>query len=448
MAERFRRLFRPTRTQMIVLGFFLLILGGALLLLLPWATRPGEETSILGALFTSTSASCVTGLVVYDTFSHWTVFGQVVLLTEMQISGLGFITIGTFAMILLRRKIGLKGRELIHESLSTLQLKGSVRLVRRIILGTLLLEGSGAVLLASRFVPEMGLLKGCYYGVFHAISAFCNAGFDLMGYREPYSSFCAYVGDPVVNLTLCGLIILGGIGFLVWEDLITHRHRWRRYRLQTKIVLTTTAALLCGGMLLFYVTEKDGVFASLSPGETFWAALFSAVTPRTAGFNTVDTAALSNGGKVLTMALMFIGGSPGSTAGGIKTTTLVVILLHIKSYIAGEEGCQIFHRRLDQDAIRRASVVFFVNFSLALFATLVLLIGQGLPLDEVLFEAFSAIGTSGMSTGVTRDLNALSQLSIMLLMFCGRVGSLTFAMSFTERRRGKIQYPEEQVIVG
>ncbi len=449
MIQMLRQRVHLSRTKLIMLGFVLLILAGTLLLMLPAATRDGQETGFLGALFTATSATCVTGLVVYDTWTHWTLFGQLVLLTLIQIGGLGFITIGTFALSLLGRKIGLGGRELIRDSLSTQQIRGSIRLVHRIVRGTLLFEGIGAVLLAIRFVPELGFARGCYYGVFHAVSAFCNAGFDLMGFQGEYSSFCNYADDPIVNLVLMGLIIVGGIGFLVWDDLLTHRWHWRRYRLQTKVVLTATAALIVGGTLRFLLSERNNLFADMSWGERIWAALFCAVTPRTAGFNTVDTAALTSGSKVLTMILMFIGGSPGSTAGGIKTTTVVVIFLYIRSYLFSNEDCTIFHRRLDRDAIKRASVVVFINFSLALFAILVLLVGQDLPLADVLFEAFSAIGTVGMSTGVTRELNALSRLVIILLMFCGRVGSLSFAMSFTERRHtGRLRYPEERIIVG
>ncbi len=440
---------RLSRTKMIMLGFLVIILLGALLLMLPFASRAGEETSFLGALFTSVSATCVTGLVVYDTWTHWTLFGQLVLLVQIQIGGLGFITIGSFAMMILGRRIGLKGRELIHESLNTLQLRGTVKLVRRIIVGTLFFEGVGAALLAIRFVPEFGPLRGVYYGIFHAVSAFCNAGFDLMGCQAAYTSFTAYAGDPLVVLVLSALIIIGGIGFLVWEDLLMNRWHWRRYRLQTKIVLTATAALLAGGTLLFLLTEGDGLFAGMGAGERFLAAFFAAVTPRTAGFNTIDLAAMSSAGKVLTMMLMFVGGSPGSTAGGIKTTTLVVILLHIRSYLFHERDCTVFRRRLEEDNVKRASVVIFINFSLAIFAVMVLLTGQDLPLADVLLEAFSAIGTVGMSTGLTRELNALSRIVIMMLMFLGRVGSLSFAMSFTERRHtGELRYPEEDIVVG
>ncbi|MCC8103640.1 MAG: Trk family potassium uptake protein, partial [Clostridiales bacterium] len=236
-----------SRTHLIMGGFLIIILIGACLLMLPFSTKSGETTTFLGALFTATSSTCVTGLIVYDTWSHWTIFGQLVLLILIQIGGLGFITIGTFAMILLGKKIGLAGRELIHESLNTLQLRGSVHLVRRIVCGTLIFEGTGAILLSIRFVPQMGIVKGIYYGFFHSISAFCNAGFDLMGYQEPYSSFCAYASDPLINIVLCSLILIGGIGFIVWEDLLVNRWHWKKYSLQTKIVLVATAVLTVGG---------------------------------------------------------------------------------------------------------------------------------------------------------------------------------------------------------
>ncbi len=444
-----KKRFRPSRTQTIMLGFLLIILLGAGLLLLPFATREGQVTTVSGALFTSVSATCVTGLVVYDTWSHWTLFGQLVLLVQIQIGGLGFITIGTFAMVMLKKKIGLGRRELIHESLNTLQLCGSVKLVRRIIWGTVLFEGVGALLLAVRFVPQYGLMRGLYYGVFHAVSAFCNGGFDLMGQREAYASFSFYAKDPLVVLVLVALILIGGIGFLVWEDVLEHRLRWKRYCVQTKVVLSATAVLTVVSTALFLISEHGHLFSDMTVGEQLLAALFAAVTPRTAGFNTIDTAAMTDGSKVLTMCLMFVGGSSGSTAGGIKITTLVVILSHIGAYLFHNEDCVLFHRRLSLDVMKRASVVVCINFSLAMVAVLVLLIGQELPLGDVLFEAFSAISTVGMSTGVTRDLNLLSRLVIMLLMFLGRVGSLSFAMSFTERKRsGGIRYPKEDIVVG
>ncbi len=436
-------------SQRIVVGFFIIILVGALLLMLPFAARAGEKTTLPGALLTAVSATCVTGLVAYDTWSHWTIFGQLVILTLIQIGGLGFITISTFAMIMLHKKIGISRRTLIQEGLSTLQIRGSVRLVRRIIFGTLLFEGGGALLLMIRFVPQMGWLRGIYYGIFHAVSAFCNAGFDLMGYREPYASLTAYYADPLVIPVLSALIIIGGLGFIVWEDLMEHRLDGRRYRLQTKIVLSVTALLLLGGTLLFLYSERHGLFAGMTIKERLLSAWFSAVTPRTAGFNSVDTASLSDGGLFLTVILMFIGGSPGSTAGGIKTVTLLVIFLQVRSYVLRKRDCEIFGRRIDDETVRKANMVLVINLLLAVFGVLVILMSQDLPIRDVLFEVFSAIGTAGMSTGVTRSLHLTGQIVVMLLMFCGRMGSLTFAMSFTEHRKtDKIRHPSEDVNVG
>ncbi len=438
-----------TNSYKIILGFLCIILVGTLLLMLPFATKEGEETTFTGALFSAVSSTCVTGLVVYDTYTHWTLFGQLVLLTLIQIGGLGFITISTFLMIAFRKKIGLGGRTMIQDSLSTLQIKGSVKLVQRIIVGTLLFEGTGALLLATRFVPDMGLAKGIYYGIFHAISAFCNAGFDLMGFRGRYSSFCSYYNDPVIVLTLASLIIIGGIGFVVWEDIYINKWHIKKYHFQTKAVLLTTAILLFGGTALFLLLERDNLFADMNLGEKLLSAFFCAATPRTAGFNTVDTASLSNGSFFATIILMFIGGSPGSTAGGIKTTTVFVMLLYIKSYLMRQKDCVAFKSRMDSEAVKKASVVVFINLLLAVCGSLLIFASQDLPLSDVLFEVFSAGGTVGMSTGVTRQLNEFSRIVIMILMFLGRMGSLTFAMSFTERRRAtEIRYPEEQLIVG
>ncbi len=439
-----------SRTQKIIVSFVGVILAGILLLMLPISTRNGETTTLSGALFTSVSATCVTGLVVYDTFTHWTLFGQLVILLLIQIGGLGFITFGMFTMIVLGRRIGLAGRELIQESLNTPHLRGNVRLVRRIFCGTVFFEGVGAVLLSIRFVPQMGVSKGIYYGIFHSVSSFCNAGFDLMGFQEEYSSFTAYAGDPLVNIVVMTLIVIGGLGFFVWDDLWENRLHWHRYMLQTKVVLTVTAVLIAGGTILFLITERGGVFAGMNPGERTLAALFSSITPRTAGFNSVDTASLSNPGKLLTMALMFIGGSPGSTAGGIKTTTLAVIVIYVGAYLFHNKDCVIFHRRLDSESIKRACIILFINFTLAFAAViLILTVQENLAMSDVLFEAFSAIGTSGMSTGVTRDLNLVSRLAIALLMFLGRVGSLSFALILTENRKEeKVRYPEEEITVG
>lgn len=438
-----------SRTKQIMLGFLVIILIGSLLLMLPVSTKPGQSTDYSGALFTSVSATCVTGLVVYDTYTHWTIFGQLVILTMIQIGGLGLITITSFAMIILRRRIGLNSRELIRESLNTPQLHGGVRLVRTIIRGTLLIEGIGALLLSIRFVPELGFGRGIYYGIFHSISAFCNAGFDLMGYQGEFSSLTAYATDPLVSIVIMLLILIGGIGFLVWDDILVNKYHFIKYRLQTKVVLVMSAILVFGGALLFFIFEYSNLMADMNFGEKVLASFFASVTPRTAGFNTISLSEMTNASKLLTVIFMFIGGCPGSTAGGIKVTTVAVIFLYIKSYLLHTEDCVVFNRRLDKDAIKRASAIIFINLSLALIMLFVIMATQDFEPLDVMLEVFSATGTVGLSAGITSELNTVSRTGIMILMYLGRVGSLTFAMSFTERRTsGVVRYPEERIIIG
>ncbi len=438
-----------SQIQMIAFGFFVIIVAGTLLLMLPVSSR-GESVGFLDALFTATSASCVTGLVVVDTCRNWTLFGQLVIITLIQIGGLGFMTIGVFFSIYIRRKISLRERELLQESINTLQLAGVVRLVKLIVKGTLIIEGIGAVCLSIRFIPRFGFWKGCYYGIFHSISAFCNAGFDLMGEKEAYMSLVDYVEDPLVNLVIMLLIIIGGIGFIVWQDVYEHKLHIKKYMLHTKIVLLTTMLLIFGGGLAFWLYERNALFAELSPMGKIWAALFSSVTARTAGFNTVDTGALSVGSKILTMVLMFIGGSPGSTAGGIKTTTVVVMLMYTWSTLRNRSGCNIFERRLSDDAIKKAGMVLVLNLVMALVAGLVICgVQPELAMDDIMFEICSAIGTVGMTTGITRDLEVVSKCIIAFLMYCGRIGSMTFALSFIQRKKKEaVQYPLGKISIG
>lgn len=438
-----------SQTQFIAYGFFCIIMIGTLLLMLPLASRDGRSEPFLNCLFTATSASCVTGLVVADTWSQWSLFGQLVILTMIQIGGLGFITVGVFISIILRRKIGLKERGLLQESVNTLQIGGVVRLAKKIIIGTCIFEGTGALLLAIRFIPQFGFLKGVFYGIFHSISAFCNAGFDLMGNQQPYSSFVAYYDDWLVNLVIMSLIVIGGIGFIVWDDLSRHKLRFKKYMLHTKIVLVTTLILIFGGGLLFYIMERDNLLVGMNTSGKILTSLFSSVTARTAGFNTTDTAALTDGSKLLTIILMFIGGSPGSTAGGIKTTTLVVLLLCVHSNIKQTYGVNIFGRRLEDDAVKRAGTILTINLLLALTASLVIMALQPLGFSDILFETFSAIGTVGMTTGITRALHPISRVIIILLMYCGRIGSLSFALAFVQsKRKAHIQQPAEAINVG
>ncbi len=438
-----------TYTQILALGFGLIILMGAVLLTLPIASREGSWTPFLSALFTATSATCVTGLVVYDTYQHWTLFGQLVILALIQIGGLGFITIGAYISVILKKKIGLKGRTAIHESISTIEIAGVVRLVRKIIRGTVLFELAGAALLALRFIPEFGLLRGLYYGVFHSISAFCNAGFDLMGIREEYSSLVAYEGDVVVNLTIMALIIIGGAGFMVWDDFQRNRFHFKKYMLHSKILLTGTGVLIVGGSLLFFLFEYNGLFADMTIKEKILGAMFAAVTPRTAGFNTTDVAGLSDASKLLSMVLMFIGGGSGSTAGGIKVTSAAVMVLSAVAMIRRTPGVNIYGRRLDEDAVRRASAIMMCNLGLILFASMIILAIQPLAFTDVFMETFSAMGTVGLSTGVTRSLLPLSRVLIIMLMYCGRLGSLTFALVFAQRKNAApVQQPVEKIVVG
>lgn len=439
-----------TNVQVIACGFLLLILAGTALLCLPAATRSGQPAAFGDALFTATSASCVTGLVVQDTGLYWSPFGQAVILLLIQVGGMGFITISTLLLLLFRRRIGIRNRERMIESINTADTGSILPLTRKIFVGTAAIELTGAVVLSLRFIPLFGVAKGLWFGVFHAVSAFCNAGFDLMGpVSGPYSSFTAMADDPLLVLTLSALITLGGLGYWVWEDLWRKRLHWRRYRLQTKLVLAVSLLLTVGGTGLFWLLERRSL-AGMPAGEQVLRALFNAVTPRTAGFSTTDAAALSDGGKLLTVIYMFIGGSPGSTAGGIKTTTMAVLLLYTLAEMRHSRSAAIFGRRIDPEYHRRAAVIAANNLGLALGASLLLcLLQPAVPLADCLVETFSAIGTVGMSTGITRQLGALSRALLIFLMYCGRVGSLSFSLALFEKRsRPPVTQPTETLIIG
>lgn len=435
--------------QLIAFGFFFLIMTGTFLLMLPISSRDGTFTPFMTALFTATSASCVTGLILVDTFTHWSFFGQLVLLLLIQIGGLGFITIGTAVSLILRKKIGLKERGWIKESFNVLDIGGVVRLIKRVLKGTLLFEGIGALLLFIRFFPRMGLAQSIYYSIFHAISAFCNAGFDLMGRYEQYSSFTAYYNDPVVCFTLCFLILIGGIGFFVWSDIADHKFHFRKYALQTKMVLSVSAVLIFGGALLFYLIEGNRLYADMDLTGKICSSFFSAVTPRTAGFNTTDTGALSEGGKLLTIILMFVGGGSGSTAGGVKMVTVFVLLLYLRSTLLRTTGTNIFGRRIETNTITKAAALLSTYLFFILAATLTICSIQDFPIGDTLFEVVSAICTVGMSTGLTGSLNGVSQIIIAFLMYIGRLGSLSFALSFTDHKKlTHIMQPVERINIG
>ena len=440
---------RLTHIRFIAVGYFIMIAIGTVLLMLPFATKSGESAGFISALFTAVSSSCVTGLVLHDTATFWSLFGQLVIITLIQIGGLGFMTIALFTTHLLKRRAGLRERALMAESINTESLGGMRRLTRIIILGTLIFELGGATILATRFIPLFGWIKGIYYSVFHAISAFCNAGFDLMGgYSGPYSSLTAFSDDIIINAVIMFLIIIGGIGFLVWEDIITHRHHIRRYRLHTKIVLTITAVLIFGGALLLWLFEIDGVCHGMSIKEQILTSLFGSVTARTAGFNTVDSALASDSSKFVTILLMFVGGSSGSTAGGVKTTTVAVIIINLFCYIRGNEA-HIFGRKLPENALKKAVTVISISLAFAICGALFICVTDNVPIIDALYETFSAVNTVGVTVGITRDLNTISTLMLAFLMYFGRVGSISFALAILEKRSVlPISYPTENITIG
>lgn len=444
-----KKRIRLTYTKVISIGFALLILLGAFLLMLPVSSVSGEWTPFTNALFTSTSATCVTGLIVYDTFSHWSLFGQITIISLIQIGGLGFMTVITMFSFLLKRRIGLRERRLLMESSGSLELKGVIRMIRKILFGTFLSETVGAVLLSLRFIPKMGFLRGAYYAVFHSVSAFCNAGFDLMGRYEPFSSLTLFYDDIIVNLTICGLIIIGGVGFIVWNDIFNFRTKLSKYSLHSKIVLVTTAALLLTGTVLFYVFERDGVLADMPEYKRWIVSFFQSVTLRTAGFNTADFSAISRSTVVIFCILMFVGGSPGSTAGGVKTTTFAVLVLSAVTSARRSNSITVFKKRLEDKTARQASAVVVV-YVLTLSAAIMLMCAvEPFSLASIVFEAVSAMGTVGVTMGITPELSAVSKYTVILLMYAGRIGGLTLMLTLAEKRKQiAVKRPAEQVLIG
>jgi trk system potassium uptake protein TrkH len=441
---------RITPAQIIILGFLGIILMGAALLMLPIATRGSGGASLLEALFTATSATCVTGLVVQDTALYWSPFGQLVILLLIQVGGMGVITLAITVAMVAGKKIGLKQRWVMQESIAAPQVGGIVRMTGFIIRAVLLIEGAGALLLAFSFCPTFGLLRGLWYAVFHSVSAFCNAGFDLMGVSQPFSSLTAYTSDPLINGTVMVLIVLGGIGFLTWDDLWVHRHHLQAYRLQSKLILVTTLLLLVGAFLFLFLYEfNQNTWQGLSLGERVQAAMFQAVTPRTAGFNTVDIARMSEPSLLFLIVLMLTGGSPGSTAGGYKTTTLAVLLLSAWAVISRKAHTQCFGRRLPDDTLRRAVTIFLLYLVCFLTGGMLICCIDGVALMKAMFEAASAIGTVGLSLGITSGLSSPSQLILIFLMYLGRVGSLTLIFALASHEHlSAAKFPQERLIIG
>ena len=445
MPENLCKKKHMTSFRLIILGFAGVIFLGTVLLMLPISTSEQVLTPFHEALFTATSAVCVTGLVVKDTGSYWSQAGQTIILVLIQIGGLGVVTVAASVSLLSGKKISLMQRSTMQDAMSAPKVGGIVRLTRFILKGTFLTEAAGALLLLPVFLSDYGL-KGIWLSVFHSVSAFCNAGFDILGTAvHAFPSLTGYYGSILINMVIMLLIIIGGIGFLTWDDIYTNKLNFKRYRMQSKIILMTTTCLILLPAVFFFTCDLK----NLPMGKRLLAAVFQSVTTRTAGFNTINISEMSEASKAVMILLMLIGGSPGSTAGGIKTTTVVVLIVFVRANLMEAAGCNVFNRRLDETAIRKASVVMCTNLFLILTGTIFMEIMQPFSLADVMFEVFSAMGTVGMSAGITRDVCMASRMMLVFLMFCGRIGSLTFALSLKgHRHEAPIRKPVEEITIG
>lgn len=446
-------------TQILMLGFALLILAGSFLLNLPISSRNHQSVGFINALFTATSAVCVTGLSVVNTLEQWSIFGKIILITLIQVGGLGFMSLTAILFIIIGKKIGLRERLLIQESLNQSSISGLVRLTKRIVWGTFIVEGIGAIFLSIAFVPMYGPVKGICYGIFHSISAFCNAGFDLVG----ESSLAPFVSHPLINLTIMLLIICSGLGFGVWFDVmaaIKNRIRYRkskrnlfeRFHLQTKLVLIMTVILLGVGFLFVFVLEfsNPSTMASMPLPEKILAAMFQSVTLRTAGFYTIDFQYMTQGSQFLSLLLMFIGGSPGGTAGGIKTVTICLLFLQVFTTVGGKEEVEVLDRRIPAETVRRALTVIMIALGVVMLVTLTLTVTEDADFMTLAFETVSAFATVGLSMGFTANLTVIGKLVICLTMFIGRLGPVTiaFAMAMRTSKVNKVKKPTGKLMVG
>jgi len=438
-------LFELNPPRVLALGFMTLILVGSILLNLPMASADGNSIGILDALFTSASAVCVTGLIVVNTATHWSMFGKVIILLLIQIGGLGIMTMATMVALIMGKKISFKERLIIKEQLNQDTMSGMVRLILYVLAMTFSIEAVGAALLSFDFIPEYGIAKGIWFSVFHSVSAFCNAGFDITG-----NSFMSYTDSPITILTLSALIIAGGTGFGVLNDLAKHR-RWVRLSLHTKLVVTMSLILLLLGTVFFFILEYSNpdTIGQMPFLEKVSAAFFASVVPRTAGFNSIDTAALRESSVFLTIILMFIGGSPGSTAGGVKTATIGVVLMATISIIRGDKDIEIYEKRLNQETVFKSLAIVTVGMGMIVLISFLLTITEGKNFLDVLFEATSAFATVGLSRGITPELTEIGKIIIIGTMYAGRVGPLTMAYAIGYNKKHKrYRYSEGHISVG
>jgi len=439
------RFFRLNYFQKIILGFAALILFGAFLLMLPISSNERVYTPFLNALFTSTSASCVTGLIVYDTAVHWSFFGQVVILILIQIGGLGVAVAVSSLILLSGKRIGYSQRNTLANSISISSQGGIMKMLIFLLKWTGVIEFFFAILLATQFIPEFGWRRGLWYSIFHSVSAFCNAGFDLMGIKSPYSSLTGYAENPIVNLSIMALILLGGLGFMTWQDIAKNKGNLHRYRLQSKIILSATAFIVLLPALFYFFVEFRGM-----PMESrILASLFTAVTPRTAGFNTVDFSKFSDSGIFLQTLLMLVGAAPGSTGGGMKITTMTVLILTSVAIFRNNSRTEAFGRTVPEEAIRNATTIAFMYVCLCVLSGMFISLYENIPLLTTSFETASAIATVGLTLGITPKLSPLSHTLLIFLMYIGRVGGLCLIYAvFPNANPNKGRLVEENIIVG
>lgn len=435
--------------QILALGFLAFIIIGTILLMLPVSSNSNQYTNFLDSLFTSTSAVCVTGLEVLDTGTYWSKFGQIVILILIQIGGIGFMTISTFIAVLFGRKVGLRGRLIVKEAFNTFHIQGLVKLVIYVVITTFVIEGLGALILSYQFLDNYNLKTSIYYGIFHSVSAFCNSGFDLF---SGFSSYMEYYNNQIVILTISILVLIGGVGFFVISEIISHKKK-RKYSLHSKVVLISTFILTIFSIVIFYLLEYNNTktIGEFSFFNKLISSLLLAVSPRSAGFSTVNLEDMTTASHFFTIILMFIGAAPGSAGGGIKITTVVILLMTVVSVIKGRDDTEIFRKRIDKEGVYRAVSVAFISFMLVFVITTILTVTEKADSMIILYEVVSAFGTSGLSLQFTPSLSVIGKVFIIITMYIGRLGPLTLIFAFLYKRKLKdfsIKYPEDKIIVG
>ncbi|MEQ8153493.1 MAG: TrkH family potassium uptake protein [Clostridiaceae bacterium] len=448
MQNKLTKHIKFSAVQILALGFAIVIFIGGIILSLPACSADGNYTSFIDAVFTSTTSVCVTGLVTVDTGTHWNYFGKTVIMLLIEVGGLGFMSFATLIAILIGKKITLKERLLMQEAMNTFSFQGIVKMVKYVLAFTFSVQILGAIIMSTQFIPEHGFLKGAYYSIFHSVSAFCNAGIDIIG---NFRSVTVYSSNPVILLTISSLIIIGGLGFTVWVEIYNYKSL-RKISLHSKVVIFVTAALLIVGTILMLIFEWNNslTMKNFSIEDKIMNSWFAAVSPRTAGFNSVATDGMTTAARLLTIILMFIGGSPGSTAGGIKTTTLGVLVLTVIGVIKGKQDTEVYGRRFSKDLVYKAFTVFFIAISLVIFMTMLLSITEArASFEYILYEVTSAFGTVGLTLGLTTKLSWMGKVIIIITMYLGRVGPLTVAFALTNNKNRKsIRYPEDKVLIG